>query len=307
MKLDAMKNALSCKLGRQVLQARKHSPTILFAGGVVGVATSTVLACRATLKLEETLEEAEKMREKIELAKNVSVDPRYDGEKYTDEDAKRDQFLITMKTAGKIGKLYAPAAAVGVISVAALTGSHVVLSKRNAAVVAAYSALEKGFDEYRSRVREELGEEKDIQFRHGSYVEDKEVVETEDGTKEVNSVVFPEGTIPSVYARFFDEFSTNWNRQPEYNQVFLNCQQRYANDLLHSRGHVFLNEVYDMLGISRSKAGAVVGWILSKNGDNYIDFGVYNVNDQQRRAFVNGDEKSILLDFNVDGVIYDKI
>ena len=109
----------------------------------------------------------------------------------------------------------------------------------------------------------------------------------------------------SVYARFFDEGCEQWSKNPEYNLMFLRSQQNYYNDMLKSRGHVFLNEVYDALGIPRTQAGAVVGWMISDNGDNFIDFGVFDGDRPRARDFVNGYERSILLDFNVDGVIYD--
>ena len=84
-------------------------------------------------------------------------------------------------------------------------------------------------------------------------------------------------------------------------------QQTFFNDLLLSRGHLFLNEVYDQIGIDRTKAGQVVGWVVSKDGDNFVDFGLFDGSTQEKRMFVNGHENSVLLDFNVDGVIYDKI
>lgn len=296
MKLDVIKNAVTSKAARQVLIGKKHSPTILFGAGVVGVVASTVLACKATLKLEEVLDEAEHTR------KAVNELQHHD---YSQQDRAQDHAKITARTARNVAKLYAPSVAVGIVSVAALTGSHVVLSRRNAAVMAAYSALDKGFNQYRARVKEEFGEEKDREFRHG--VETRsEVVETKDGSKTIEHKSVAKG-MPSIYARFFDEGSTLWQRQPDYNQFFLRCQQNYANDLLKARGHVFLNEVYDMLGLPRSKAGAVVGWVISKDGDNFVDFGVFEGNSERARAFVNGQEHSILLDFNVDGVIYDKI
>lgn len=293
MKLEVIKNALTSKVGRQIITTQKHSPTILFAAGVVGVVTTTVLACKATLKLEEVLQEVEDERSLIE-----DFDP-------SAEVASAANKRITMKGARKVAKLYAPSVAVGVISISALTGSHVVLSKRNAAVMAAYSALDRGFNDYRDRVREELGEEKELEFRHGTDTVEEKVEGKNGKTKTVEHKVVK--GVPSIYARFFDDSSTSWSRTPEYNQVFLNCQQNYANDLLKARGHVFLNEVYDMLGITRTKAGAVVGWVYDKDGDNFIDFGIFDEDQQRNRLFVNGEERSILLDFNVDGVIYDLI
>lgn len=296
MKLKSIKNVVTSKAGRQILLSKKHSPTIMFAGGVVGVVATTVLACKATLKLEEVLDDAAEKR-----AKANSLQHR----NYSDRDRQQDHIKITVQAAASVTKLYAPAIGVGIISVAALTGSHVVLSRRNAAVMAAYSALDKGFNEYRQRVRNELGDDKDLEFRHGLET-NVEVVEADEGSTTIEHKVAPM-SVPSIYAVFFDDKSTSWSREPEYNKVFLNCQQNYANDLLRSRGHVFLNEVYDMLGVPRSKAGAVVGWIMGKDGDNFVDFGIFDESRERARAFVNGQEGSILLDFNVDGVIYDKI
>ena len=114
---------------------------------------------------------------------------------------------------------------------------------------------------------------------------------------------------PSMYARFFDESSPSWVNDAEYNLMFLRQQELYANDLLKKRGHLFLNEVYDMLGISRTKAGAVVGWIYDENntnGDNCVDFGIFDPHNEHNRAFVNGNTKTVLVDPNVDGNIVEK-
>jgi hypothetical protein len=173
--------------------------------------------------------------------------------------------------------------------------------------MAAYAALDRGFKEYRKRVQEDVGHEKDLEYRHG-YEERKEIKEGEDGPVEVTHRIAPTPDgMPSPYARFFDEHSPNWNRRPDWNQIFLNSQQNYMNDLLIARGHVFLNDVYDALGIERSQAGSIVGWVLDGEGDNYIDFGMYDGCSERARAFVNGQERSILLDFNVDGIIWNLI
>jgi len=297
MNLATMKTAITSTVGRQLLNTQKNSPTILFAGGIVGVVATAILASKATLELEDILDEAEANHE----IANTLVSPNY-----SDQDRQSDHVKIKLQTAVKIGKLYAPAVGVGILSVAALTGSHVVLSRRNAAVMAAYSALDKGFNEYRSRVRDELGDEKDLEFRHGTETV-TETVEGKNGKpKTVEHKVIKPG-MPSVYARYFDEQSSQWQREPEYNRIFLDCQQNWANDKLRAQGHLFLNEVYDMLGLSRSKAGAVVGWVIGHDGDNYVDFGIFKPDDPRGRMFVNGDERTTLLDFNVDGVIYDLI
>jgi len=298
MNLKSISNALTSRAGRQILKVQKHSPALLFGAGVVGIVGTVVLASRATLKLEKTLVETEMKKARVQAATLPE---------YTDDDRKRDLTVLYVKNVIKVGKLYAPAVALGTISIAALTGSHVILNRRNVALTAAYAAIEKGFREYRERVVGAYGADKDREFRYG-VVKQQIVEETENGpvTKTVKRVDM--SVKPSIYARFFDESSSSWSKEPSYNQLFINCQQNYANDKLRAQGHVFLNEVYDMLGIPRSKEGQIVGWVLNGEGDNYVDFGVFKGKDAfMGQQFVNGEERSVLLDFNVDGVVFDKI
>jgi hypothetical protein len=183
------------------------------------------------------------------------------------------------------------------------------MRKRNLAVIAAYKAVEQGFSDYRKRVISELGEEKDREFRYGIKKEKITVTETDEKGKEKKTEKIIETIDPnnhSPYAVFFDESSIHWTKTAEYNKLFLQTQQNFANDLLHSRKHIFLNEVYDMLGLPRTQAGAVVGWVKG-HGDDYVDFGIFDRESEKARDFVNGYERSILLDFNVAGVIYDLI
>ena len=291
--------AVGVKLARTALIAQKNSPQLLFVAGVVGSVGSTVLACRATLKVNEILNEAGELMHKTDLAKETQPD------QYSDRDQMRDRHLIRIQTAVKISKEYAPAVALGVLSIAALTKSHSILVQRNNALMAAYMALDRGFREYRSRVISKYGEEEDRDLRYGT--REIKVIDPETQEEKIIKRVAPGD--PSIYARFFDETSTSWNRDPEVNRFFLQSQQNYANDQLISRGHLFLNEVYDLLGLERSSAGSVVGWVVSHNGstDNKVDFGIFDAENAVKRDFVNGFEGAILLDFNVDGVIWDQI
>lgn len=294
--MSLIPEAIGRQIARNALHLQKASPEILLGVGIVGLVGSTVLACRATLKVEQVLSES---KDKVDLATNLEHDD------YSEKDRQRDLMLIKYQTGVKIVRLYAPAIVVGGLSIYALTSSHNILSRRNAALTAAYAALEKGFSQYRARVVEKYGEEEDRDLRYGT--EKVQITDPDTGKKKTVTRVGPED--PSVYAKFFDPTSTSWSKDPETNLFFLKCQQNYANDLLRSRGHVFLNEVYDMCGIERTKAGAIVGWVLSENGetDNFVNFGVFDGREQVARDFVNGREGAILLDFNVDGVIYDKL
>lgn len=289
-------------------QVKKHSPEILMVAGIAGAIVGTVLACKATTKVSEIIEEKNKNVEDVHTCLEDNT------KEYTEEDSKKDLTIIYAQTGVKLFKLYAPAIGVMALSFASIIAGHKVLKKRNIAIAAAYAAIDKGFKQYRKNVIEEFGEGVDQQMRFG--LKSKEIKKKDkDGktVKETEYYIDPDANPLdniSEYARFFDASSENFAKDPEYNMMFLRRQQDYANEMLKSRGHLFLNEVYDLLDIPRSKAGQVVGWVYDKNGntkgDNYVDFGLYR-NDQGTRRFVNGLEYNILLDFNVDGVIYDLI
>ena len=288
-------------------KVEKHSPEILLGVGVVGVVATTVTACKATMKLNDILDECVETREKI---KSVQENPNYQ-DRYSEEDAQKDLTINYVQTGVKIVKLYAPSVALGVFSVGCLLGSHNVMQKRNAALSAAYLTVDKSFKEYKQRVIDRVGEEVEKEIRYGIKAEEIETTVTDE---EGNEFVVPETvktmnpTLYSDYARFFDEASPYWQKDPEYNLMFLRAQQQYANDLLRAKGRLFLNDVYDMLGIEKTKAGQIVGWVYDRenpNGDNFVDFGIYDMSKERVRAFVNGYEANILLDFNVDGNIWD--
>ena len=285
----------------------KHSPEILAGVGVVGVVASTVMACKATMKLNDILEESKETRDKI---KEVESNPRYE-EQYSHEDAKKDLTINYTQTAMKIAKLYAPAVILGSASLGCLLASNDILRKRNAALSAAYMTVDKSFKEYRQRVVDRFGEEVEKEIRYNIKAEEvTSTVVAEDGseTTVTETVKTMDPNLYSDYAKFFDEASPYWQKDPEYNFMFLKSQQQYANDLLKARGRLFLNEVYEMLGIDKTKAGQIVGWVYNPEnpiGDNFVDFGIFDMSKERVRAFVYGYEPNILLDFNVDGNIWD--
>lgn len=265
-------------LNRGLLVLKKYSPEILLATGLTGCVASTVYACKNTLKLPEVIEKH---------AEECAVIA------YEKPDDKKAMFVQHVKTAGKIAKIYAGPAVVGALSVSAILGSHNIMKSRNLALAAAYKALDEHFNEYRGIVREKYGEEEEIKIYSGETVVksvDPETGETVEVTKY------------SKYAKFFDEASKYWEKDALYNRAFLESVQSKMNDLFDARGHVFLNEVYDALDIPRTPEGALVGW-MKGYGDDYIDIGLTNGSEAGRR-FINGDERNILLDFNVDGEIY---
>lgn len=285
-------------------QFKKHSPEILVITGVVGGVASAVMACKATTKVSAILDESKKTIDTIHETVN---NPEFK-DRYTVEDSKKDLTIVYAQTGLKLVKLYGPAVALGVASITSILAGHSILNKRNAALAAAYATVDNSFKEYRNRVVERFGKDLDRELKYN--IKAKEVEETvvdENGKETVVKKTVAVGQ-ESDYARFFDEACAGWTKDAELNLAFLRQQQNYANELLRSRGHLFLNEVYDMLGIPRTKAGQIVGWIYDEKnpvGDNFVDFGIYDLYDERKRAFVNGYERSILLDFNVDGNIWE--
>lgn len=290
-----LSEAISRKIGTTSLSTQEKAPQILFGVGLTCMVASTVHACRSTLKVQDVLDEIQNDLKVANATQQTHPD------KYSEKELARDKAIIYVRSTTKLGKLYAPSVGLGALGIVCLTKSHTILQDRYTGMVAAYTALDRGFREYRQRVVEKYGEEQDQEFRYDTEV----VVEGGKNGKKKQTVRVGEGAA-SVYARFFDQLSPRWSAEPEYNAYFLKCQQNYFNDILNSKGHVFLNEVYDNLGIPRSQAGCVVGW-LRGNGDNYIDFGIFNGDNDRVRDFVNGREAAILLDFNVDGPIFNKI
>ena len=301
MKKTELMAGMARKMHKLGFKVKQRSPEILVIGGAIGVVASAVMACKATLKVNEVLDEA---KTQIDTVHEVANDPNM-SEKYTEEDKKKDLSIVYVQTGVKLVKLYGPSVVLGVASLACILTSHKILRKRNVALAAAYATVDRSFKEYRGRVVERFGEELDRELKYNikaKQVEEKVV--NEDGTetvvtKTVNAV---DPTQYSEYARFFDDGCIGWEKNPEYNLMFVRQVQNWANERLKSRGYLFLNEVYEMFGFPMTEAGQVVGWVYDKEiGDGFVDFGVYDLYNEKARDFVNGRERVILLDFNVDG------
>lgn len=307
-KSDFMTN-ITRTFNRVGLRVRKHSPEILIVAGVVGTVVSAVMACKATTKLSGIMDNAKGQVDAIHYAKEHPEELK---EEYTPEDAKKDLTIVYTKTGIELVKLYGPSIALGALSIAGILTSNSIHRRRNVALAAAYTAVDTGFKQYRGRLIERFGEQLDKELRYNiQNVEVEEKIVDDKGKEKTvkKTVEVVDTTGFSDYARLYDDGNAGWDNDPEYTLMFLKHQQNYANDKLRTQGHLFLNEVYDMLGIPRTKAGQIVGWIYDEknddhDGDNFVDFGIYT---QANKNFLDGYEKVALLDFNVDGPIYNKI
>ena len=297
--------AVKGTISKASFQLKNHSPEIMLVAGTVGVVASAVMACKATLKVNDILDEAKENLDKIH---EVADDPKL-SDRYSEEDKKKDIAIVYTRTGLNFAKVYGPAVVLGVASLVCIIGSNRILQKRNLALAAAYMTEHTGFKEYRERLIERFGADLDRELKYNIKTQEiEETVVNEDGTESTvtRTVEVAEINENSQYARFFDDGCLGWVKNAEMNLYTVLQVQNWANEKLQADGYLFLNDVYDAFGIHKTQAGQEVGWIYDKNhpvGDNYVDFGVYDPKNPEKRAFVNGRERVILLDFNVDGVI----
>lgn len=311
MKFNELANTATRTFHRVGFQLKKHSPEILVVTGVVGTVVSTVMACKATTKVNFILEETKKQVDIVHEGAEKGEVQGYmeNGEvgmiPYTVEDSKKDLAIVYGQTTLKFAKLYGPSVVLGAMSIASILCGHNMLRKRNLALAAAYKVVDTGFKQYRNNVVERFGEQMDRELKYGIKAKEIEetVVDKKGKEKTVTKTVEVAEPSHSPYTFCFDETADGWVRDSEANKFFLLRQQEYANEKLRSKGYLFLNEVLDMVGIDRKRVGQTVGWMLDGDGDGYVDFGIFDIHCEANRNFVNGLEKSIWLDFNVDGDI----
>lgn len=289
---------------KTIMKLKKHSPEILVVAGIAGTVVSAVLACKATTKVAEILDETKGTLDTIHEGMKTGA---INGQEYTTEDGKKDTVVVYAQTGMKLAKLYGPAIILGTLSITSILASNNILRKRNVALGAVYAAIDKSFKEYRGRVIERFGEQVDTELKYGIKAKKFEEIEVDPETgkekKVKKTVMVADPNLQSDYAVYFDSKSRNYETNPDYNRMFLKAQQAFANDKLQTRGHLFLNEVLDDLDLPRTPAGQIVGW--TKDGpDGYVNFRIVEV---ERETEDGRHEPALLLDFNVEGNIWEKM
>lgn len=295
--------------GKVGLVLSKHSPAMLSVIGGVGVAATAVLASQETLRVKEVVEPH------VENLELISATLEDESKQYSDQDALHDRTVIYTRLGRDLLKLYAPALIVGVLTVASIAASHRISAKRIAGLTAAYGALDQSYRRYRGRVEQALGEEGmkelDTKIREQAKKDIAERRKPDADISEIGDSIFDIAGA-SQYAVLYDENAATWNKNRNLSTSILRAQENYANDLLNCRGYVMLNEVYAGLGLPQTSAGAVVGWIRKDDGgaDGYITFGDWDANyfdDIYKDVDGVCEARRWILDFNVDGVIWDRI
>lgn len=285
----------------------KNAPDILIGAGITTGVIGTVVACKQTLKLDAI--NTEYHTQKARIAAAVETHAKADGSEYSDTDATSDMLTISSRRVLDVVKNYALPAGMLIASTSMILGGYGILKARHAALVAAYGALQTAFSEYRDRVRAKVGEEEEYRLYHNIQEVDTEKTDPETGEVTTEKTYVKGDGAHSPYTRFFDEYSECWTRDADYNKAFLIAKEKELTLKLERDGYLILNDAYRALGLQADKTGQVCGWVYKPNdpnhkGDNYVSFGLYTGEDHR---FVNGLEKSILLDFNVDGYIIDQI
>lgn len=297
--------------GRTGLKIQKHSPELLIGAGISTFLGTLILACKATTRAEAILDNHREAIDKANTVQEIIDDPEMPMEPGDEDfDLRKEKVIIFSHTGVAFAKLYTPSMALGAVSLACFLKAYNIVNTRYLGAVAAYNAVSGAFEAYRSRVKEELGDQMDRHFRYGTEISQIDTVEVDENGKKKKS----KETIENIdrngvsqYAAFFDSSCPEWDQNPLFNLKWLRANETAANDILNTRGHIFLNEVYDMIGLPHTPAGAVAGWIKGKGGDGYVDFGLYDPDNESAKRLVSGEDNIILLDFNVDGIIFDKI
>lgn len=317
MDLSNIKSALMTRMYSGEFLIKKNSPEIMLVTGIGGGIAASVMLAKAYKKSDErlapVLDAISEMREIIEennvlheqVVEREDIEMQENWQYITRTDAAKELLPYYLVLAKESVKLYAPAILVGGMSIMLILQSHRIMKGRNRALLSGFVLVERAFNTYRERVREELGKEGDERFLYGLEERDKTIITTDkDGKKKKTKATenaLPEKLSPVMYQRVFDRTNDNWKEEPQLVAFFLGGAQSAMNDRLEQKGYVFLNEVYRLLGFKETDYGQVVGWSLAAPGDNFIMFGLDN-DWAWRRP-----DGSVLLDFNVNGVVFDYI
>lgn len=295
---------LAYKMGKTSLLAKKYSPQLLIGFGSVTFVETIVVACINTTSASEVLERHNKRMEDAKKAEEVA-------EPEDNYDIRKEKAVVYAHTAADMAKLYAPTIGLGALTFTCFFKAFGIMNARYTGAVAAYNLVSSAFDNYRDRVKNEMGDAADRHFMYGTEMIKTETTATNEKGKTVKSKSEIE-TIESKnvlgYSALFDRNCAEWDPNYIYNLKWLRANETAANDILQSRGHIFLNEVYDMIGLPHTPQGAVAGWIRDcKDGDGYVSFGLDDPNNESAKRLIDGEDNVVLLDFNVDGIIFDKI
>lgn len=296
-----------------------HKTDIACYGGCAMILAGTVLACKATLKVnaeaEEDAKKADEIRAKYKLTKKTKG-----GKKHVDktnrelvELNKQGSRLLLKHNLSCIGRYcrhYSLAAALEIAGIGLniyAHGSEKSERIRMTGLAAGYLATLKKF---RDKYREEHGEEAEKKFYYGVQEETKETVDEKGKKKEEKIDVIRKDIDISDFAKFFGvDYSEAATGYPEADIYFLKGIEQAATRKLHKDHWLTLNELYKMLELRDAcgqrygvKGGNNIGWVYDKNDPdgNIVDLGIFNAKKTENVDYVNGYNDVILIEPNVN-------
>lgn len=293
----------------------RHSPEILVGGGIVGGTVTTVMACKATVKIVEVSVTNSELLEKVETAEKIMDDRNADvyvdefGTEYTREDAANDKLAIRSQTIMSYVRNYGPVAALGAASAISILCGFNIIRKRNMMLVAAYTSIERSFAMYRKRVIADQGPEADWRYRTGAVQKkvEMDVVDEKTGEvkrKKVKTDVIEADTNPIDYTiNLGRECKAPFVRDAiDYTRTYawLDMIETTATNDVKLFGWKSLNDVRRELYCPPVAIGQIAGWSRD-DGDSYVSFNAREVYDEELG------KNTIILDPNVDGAIINKI
>ena len=288
-----MREQVTQLIGKVKLGAKRNAPEILLGGAFLTGTASIVLASRATLKAKDIKNTLEGNKMALEFNLNAGS--------ITENEAKASIRKIYMKYALDLTKEYAIPAGLYAATVAMVFSSYKIQKNRQVALATALAACTTAYNTLLDKLKN--GAAMGLTAKEVlEGVEGREVVDQETGEVTIEKV---QGEpVNGLYQVRFDRYATAWEKDKFQNETTLRSEENWANDRLRLQGYVFLNDIYDRLGIPRTKVGQIVGWTLNGDGDGFIDFGIKDCAEYEDIRY---DSNAFDLNFNVDGNILDKI
>lgn len=309
LKLNNLGNSMNRALKNMKFLAKKNSPEILLIFAGVGAVGSMIGACFATKKSCDILAASNADLDVLDARATEATDENVKNDIY--QEMKKNKTITKLKVVG----YYLPAVTGMSLSIVAGYGSHHILNKRYLGSVAYAAALNTAFTQYRNRVVKAYGEDIDKQLYYGAGFNDAANVIGNIDTEESNKIGYSETEEFPGFTLILDQSNPNARNGYDYLKMFVTCTENWANTMLQVDGHLYLSDVLDRLGVPKDdpkyknlyKAAQVCGWWLDDDkSDGCVDF------DQLDMVRPTGNpddpyERYILLTFNVDGNIWEKM
>lgn len=316
MGIKGLKEKVAYGATKTKLRAQEAAPKLMIFGGVGLIIAAGVWACKKTRNeldevLEQHREQLKELREVREDIKNGKEVKLVDGTVFTEDRLKKHVAYTYWQTFLRLCKVYGLPVAMAVCGITSVCFGAKIIDDRRIAAAAETYAVSEAYKQYRSRVKEEIGEEAEERLFKNARREIVSQETTDPETGEMKTETKPEliasrdKTDLDVYTYIFDECNApnSWSKHPGYNYQFLIGMQHNANEYLRSHGVITLYEVLKSLGMRDIPADAItLGWMIDNPtgyGDGFVDFGITKLDGDV--GFYRGGTPDYKLIFNCDG------